>query len=388
MPVRSDRRRRVLADDLMNSVASEPGTLGTQPLPASSGRRYALAAFHEHQPRPIDYIPQRAVPLLLFLAAGITAIAGLLATYAWLPELSAFTPASALDAFDLAQEHHLATWLLSLLLLVQAQSAGLIYGIRKHRVDDYHGRYRIWLGVALLSIIASLQLTAPMHRALDALVRPAALACGAPGEYGLRTLCGVVLSYVCVRTLFEVRRSRLTLFAYLLAIATLGYAQLPATLIWTFADTRQALLLKTGLTLSGCLLAVMAGFLYVRHLMLDVEGKILHREKKKSKPTKPKAPRRSAKADTEADDSKKFVDPPQKPKPHTPVRTDLDAPPARTAPLAKRVAETKPVLATPNIDADDEDDESEDDIDLRNMSRADRKKLKRQAKLAKRAQAA
>jgi hypothetical protein len=51
------------------------------------------------------------------------------------------------------------------------------------------------------------------------------------------------------------------------------------------------------------------------------------------------------------------------------------------------VQEVKPVVSQSSSEDDDDEDE-ESDLDMRNLSRVDRKRLKRQAKLAKRAQAA
>ena len=145
---RDDRRRRLLTDELSNpsdwpaSQVSPEGSLGPQ-----KSEHYGAAEFLEQQLRLFDLVPRRVVSLVVLFAAAIGCLAGLEASYAWMAGRVA-NGAAAVAALDLTAKGSLGCWFSSLALLAASMAAILVYCIRRHRVDDYQGRYRIWLWAA------------------------------------------------------------------------------------------------------------------------------------------------------------------------------------------------------------------------------------------------
>ena len=68
-----------------------------------------------------------------------------------------------LAMFDLPAAGSLGTWFSSLLLLAATMVALVVYGIRRHKTDDYHGRYRIWLWAALGMLLTATDVAANLH---------------------------------------------------------------------------------------------------------------------------------------------------------------------------------------------------------------------------------
>jgi hypothetical protein len=144
---RSDqRRRRLLADDLSsrNELTQCRAWSGNVTLPTS---HYGDAAFLKEQIRLLDLIPRRKVVLVLMLFAAAAAIAGLEVGYSWMLDRAAHG-AAVVAAFDLSAKASLGGWFSSLLLVAAAAVALLVYSVRRHRVDDYRGHYRIWFWAA------------------------------------------------------------------------------------------------------------------------------------------------------------------------------------------------------------------------------------------------
>jgi hypothetical protein len=333
------------------------------------------------------------LPFTLVFAMGLIVIAALLSAYTWLPELSKHLPAESLAPLDLAADHNLAVWFASLFLVSNMQLALLVYSVRKHRVDDYHGRYRVWLAMAAASLVASVDLATGVSRLLKVALAPAARWCGVAEHYGLWTVLGVLGVYLSVRLVLETRRSSLALVTFLFAAISLAVPLTMSDRMFTFNLPLHATMFRVGLHLLGCLLLLAGTMLFARHVMLDVEGKLPERKARKLKPAKAKKAktvRPVASDDLESVRTMKLnADPPQKPKLHVGVRTDLDSRPK--APLTPKPTFVPSKPAPPIAARDDDDDDEEDEdkpTDLRNLSRAERKRLKREAKLARRAEAA
>ena len=390
MPLRTDRRRRVLADDLLTAASTDDLPMGSEPLQGASGMRYAPAARRENQPRLVDFVPIRALPFTLIVAMGLIVIATLLSAHAWLGRLSEFLPADSLAPLDLATEHSLATWFASLLLLSNMQLALLVYSVRKHRVDDYHARYRVWLAVAAASLVISVNLATGIERLFQVALAPAARWCRVAEHYSFWCVLGVIATYLTVRLVLETRRSSLTLGTLVFAAISLALPSLLRSSLISFELPAHAVMFRVGFQLLGYLLLLVGTMLFARHVLLDVEGKLPERKPKKAKPPKVKKAkpekRKSPEAETAAATARAVVDPPQRPKPHIGTRTDLDSKP-RPAPVPRPTFVPSKPIPPVSSQEDDEDEDDDNSTDLRNLSRAERKRLKREAKLARRTEA-
>ena len=145
---RDDRRRRLLTDELSNSDDWPLGQveLEDSPLPEKTGH-YGDAEFLDRGWRLLDLVPRRWIALGGLLTAGTAAIVGLEAAYARMVERVA-AGATPVAALQIDAKGSLACWFSSLLLLAAAVAALLVYSVRRHRTDDYRGRYRVWFWAA------------------------------------------------------------------------------------------------------------------------------------------------------------------------------------------------------------------------------------------------
>jgi hypothetical protein len=270
---------------------------------------------------------------------------------------------SEMTLFDLGSDRNLGRWFASTLLGATAVVAVVIFSLRRHRMDDYHGRYRVWLWVMLGCLIASLCETTSVGDVAHGLCQRAGEACGLDGLLVWPIAFGIVLAGMGVRLLIEVWRSR----ASAGVLTAGGMCMLTAWLVdfgclSTADDVRNAAI-SGGSWLGGYVLLASTLLLYTRHVNREIDGLVALTARKKK-------PRKAAVAPNE---KSLRVDPPQKPSPK--LRTDLEPP---------RISPSQSSRAS----QDDEEDDDEADtrgshVSLnaaRNgLSRAERRRLRREA---------
>jgi hypothetical protein len=211
--------------------------------PQSSPRRrrrtYADEALKENQHRLCDLIPKAWWTILLFLLlvpGGM--LFGILQGYQHFHQQDDAVAAT----FALTGSGNLASWFASLLLLSAVVGSLQVYLLRRHKLDDYRGRYRIWLVVAAWSAIASLDASSGLHRLLDLVARrlPASgMLASADGWWlliasGLTGVLGLRLLVEMRRTLVSVVFMSVALIGYGSLLARqLGWVSLPGTIDFT-----------------------------------------------------------------------------------------------------------------------------------------------------------
>jgi hypothetical protein len=109
--------------------------------------RYGDAEFLNQALRLQDLLPRRSIGLVLLLLVGAAIIVGLEAAYDWMSS-RAGPSVTALTTLDLNAKGSLGQWFCSLTLLSASGVAMITYKIRRHRLDDYQGRYHVWLWAA------------------------------------------------------------------------------------------------------------------------------------------------------------------------------------------------------------------------------------------------
>ena len=106
--------------------------------------RYGAGANIENHPQVTSFVPRRFRTLALIATIGIAAgaVAELTSHYARpLSELvHVASPAEITTVFA----DRLVAWTTATVLLLAAAYTRLIYSLRRHRVDDCRGRYRVW----------------------------------------------------------------------------------------------------------------------------------------------------------------------------------------------------------------------------------------------------
>jgi hypothetical protein len=348
-----DRRRRVVTDEAGPAPAASSSARGGSS--ARSGtRRYPVEAHRDHQPRLIDLIPQSLTKLFLLFFVGVAAIAGIEAVYA--TRVLEFSEGH-LPTFDITAEGSLNNWFTSLTLDLACVVALVIYSLRKHRLDDYHGRYRVWLWAAACWLFLSIDEAACLHESIQALLRE--FAKQSVRETELVWIGGYLLlvGAVALRLVFEMRQCRSSVVALGLAGATY-LAAVTAHFAWLPEQVAEfRVLIEEGCEMGGSLFLLLSMCLYARYVVLDAKGLIAAQPEKEKQPTA--KPRRALFGrQAKVDAAHASVRPASK-------RSDLDA-----------------VAVTANDDDEEEDDEEDEDGEespgAHKLSKAERKALRRQ----------
>ncbi|HEY2883332.1 MAG TPA: hypothetical protein VGJ15_12880, partial [Pirellulales bacterium] len=296
---RDDRRRRALAED---SAGDSLAVSASVPKTGGKADRYAAASHREKSyRRTIDFIPRHLLPIGLCYAVALAAIAGLIFGYSKITSdsLVALGLAPLLDA---SQGGSLAGWLSSFMFASAAVGSWLIYSIRRHRLDDYRGSYRLWLWCAIawmaMSIDATANLHAPFSRAMARATGWSMLPDGAVWWIGI---WGLVISVLSLRMILELRECRTALVAIASALA-MWIVSLAGEMHWLPLGEHAALVTAACRLLGNATLLAGIG-LYARHVLLDSEGLLKVREpkKKKEKPTKKAKPAADSASDDDDD---------------------------------------------------------------------------------------
>ena len=295
-----ERRRRLLSDEVSGAAdgkkadrdADATATPAAQPRKAARPRRYGEPSFADGHLRVTDLVPRSYTALALWFFAGALAIAGIEALYYFMPRLTAD---GHVPAFDLAGHGNLANWFASSVLLVSSLASLLVLSIRRHKADDYNGRYRIWLWAAAVWFVMSVDETAGLHHGFQGLMF-GLTGTRITGDGALWWMLpyGLVLLAIGGRLVFELLACRAAVAFYALAGLMLGAAvAVHLNAIPYPLAAEYLVMLEEGLELTGdwCLLMSLA--LFARFTILEAEGGLRHSGKSKRVKQKTTEGRRS-----------------------------------------------------------------------------------------------
>lgn len=425
----NQRRRRVLKEDASAATdeAAEAAPRRRRRGGSANQRPYTDAALVEHQARVTDLIPKRPWTLLVFVLSSLIAVTLVQALYAHRHVGARWVGEQNLAAFDPMTRGSLSAWLSSTLLGLSAVGCVSVFSIRRHRIDDYKGRYRLWLSLAVICLLASVDATTDLHRIARHLLDVVAqrYAGGTSlGEYTRFWWVAFNLTFVTVvagRLSIEVRRS--VGAATWLVVAAAGYVLVGAIELGHFASDVEFVnvLLQSSAKMVGDAALLFAVSTYARYVFLDSQGILAQRraerEARRRKARAEREARRLAKAEAKAaaaaekaarkatkksavadatEDSDEEHEgstgssSPAKPAAATTSNAaaaaaarPADAKPgplAKPGPFAKPGPLAKPAAPT-SAASDDEDDEDDDEGEGNDsLSRAERKRLKKLAR--------
>jgi hypothetical protein len=237
----------------------------------------------DEQMRVTDLVPRRLTALGLWLAVGLAIISGLEFLHNWQRDLSVGGAAAQFAAFDLAQGGSLGSWFSSLLLLGSCIAAALVYAVRRHRIDDYRGRYRIWLWAVLCCFMAAADVAAGLHESLkQSMIRLTKTPMWGEGTAWWILPCFLVLGVLGWRLALDMRPCRLAIAAFLSAAICYSIAAgMELRLTW-MGDVDRAML-KAGVAMYGHLMLLASMVLNARYVILDAEGLLPRRAPKTRK---------------------------------------------------------------------------------------------------------
>ena len=295
---RDERRRKVLLDDTSPEAESTPTPTNKTGKSDAIAKAYAKAAVEETETRVADLIPTRPLGVSILLLLGLTAIAAVQALYTFVPDWSGPLGPEGVAAFDLANSGSLNSWLSALLFAAGAAMSGLIYVIRRHKMDDYRGRYRMWLWASAAMMLASVNAVAGLHHAFDALVLHLSgrtLLTGVTGWAMLTiSLIGGILG---LRLLMDMWRSRGSSAALVSAAVSYGIGTWLIIFQPLPAGSMLATMMVTLAFSIGHLLLAFSTVVYARRVLLEARG--LLKVKKKQAKAKPKTKAKAKKESQE-----------------------------------------------------------------------------------------
>lgn len=275
---RDYRRRRVLNEirfgrSALWSDRPDGWTRYGSDLLARRSAHYGDAEFMDEQCRLTDLVPMRLGSYLLILIVGAGIIAGLEGLYHIMPLLAPLTSDGRVAAFDLDGEGSLAVWFSSMTLALAALSAMLVYSVRRHRRDDYHGRYRVWVWAALAFLLMSLDETASLHEGFKEMMTwLTGNRVFGDGSIWWVAAYFFALGVIGTRLVADMRECGLSTLA-MLAVALCYVVAVAAQLGLILPESgARGVMLEEGAEMLGNLLLVLAMLLHARHVVLDAEG--------------------------------------------------------------------------------------------------------------------
>jgi hypothetical protein len=368
-----DRRRRVVVKDPAPSASGTAGSSRTAGDSSESRttapRRYAAAALREEQPRVCDWIPTG----LWSLSAWFLGLSVLVASVGGLHLLALETGRRwqvDLPSLRVDTGRNFSHFVQAALWLMAASCCRQILHLRRHRVDDYRGRYRVWYPVALASLLFCVNAVTGLSQNL-VLAAPklqSSLGVDFSASWSHLSLLAVV-TLAAGRLAAELWACRSAVVSLGLA-CVLAWSMAIARLVGGFsADSPAWTLVESLGSLATTHFFFFAMLLNLRHVFLDAQGELPVRE---AKP-------RAASGKQEVSSDVPAVAAP------APTAGNLKAVPKVAPPRQQEPAVEQEAEEEPEESEDLEDSGEDEDGHTVSMSRAERKRQRKMQQTQKRA---
>lgn len=269
---RDQRRRRVVLDEVAgNTQTADHLEVELKPTPEKNSP-YAQGALRRHHAKTSDLFPKRLkafVWTVLAMTGAIGCINGIDRLSAYLSE---YVGPEQLTALKVGHVGSIASWYSTFLLIIAALTSIQIYSLRQHRNDDYRGRYRMWVWMAGLFLVASAM------SVVDGWTLVASVLSGVTGWpdsqvfWTFFAVQAVLLLAITLRVFFEVRASRAA--TVMLVVTSMAYA---GVLGMTLSAVRELLpypptLVAGNLVVGAHSLAWLTLAVYLRFVFFEAHG--------------------------------------------------------------------------------------------------------------------
>jgi hypothetical protein len=279
-PGRNGRRRRVLKEEVLAaSSAHTSRQSAVSDDDCLEAPRYSDAAGVETHPQITDFIPRRYRTIGLLVAIGAITSATLGSLHYFSTEIATFAGLPTVRPFSAALPGSIAAWVAAVVVFWASVTCLLIYSIRRHRIDDFRGRYRVWLGASLACLLLSANSVTGMHQviahALSHIVGWTALRDGAVWWLAV---AGAPLAWIGVRMLLDVRECRLAGVFVLGAITCYAASAVSHFGVIPQSDSETASIITGATLLFGHWLLFASTITYARFVILDAQGLVAVRK--------------------------------------------------------------------------------------------------------------
>lgn len=290
---RVDRRRRAIREGLIvqgdssdeSRVSPSRTNRNSVELPELAKKDRGVAYSHSVrrtcQHRLVQFIPVRKLSLTGAVAASVS-VPLLLLTLHYLVFVSGTLdwsrhPMSAL--LNASSPRSLAAWLSSHLWLLCLAATVLTFRLRKHKLDDYEGEYRLWFWLvftcAIGSIDSTTRLTDLFGAALD---RWSQLHVGWTGGAIVQATLATLIGMLGLRLCSELKTVPTSLVLWLSGLLCwAGSAALSQSLFKLDITFAMRDWMRASLWLSGLTAIWLSGLFYLRAIFLEAQKRFLSR---------------------------------------------------------------------------------------------------------------
>jgi hypothetical protein len=310
---RTDRRRRVMLDAIAHdselavenvrarkrnrrtSEADEESEYGT----TYRDPGYSQAVRRACQQRLVQLIPVRRGSVAVVLTALWIFFGMMLFAHYWIhvrPPVKnslnlAQLPISRL--FDLRSPHGIGHWLTSQLWLLTALASWMIFNLRRHKLDDYRARYRIWVFIAIAAFFSSFDASTSvlllLGYSIDGWTRAEI---GYGGWPLVLASFGSMVGVLGIRLCSELKTVPSSVVSWIVGLLAWAASALLGTgLVRTTWTEGQLGLIVGGLWLGGILAVFQSAAMYLRATYIQAQKRFLQRSGCELNPIRLKVPK-------------------------------------------------------------------------------------------------
>ncbi len=288
---RMDRRRRILRDTVEEEAQPVPAVRrgsrkaaeadGGDTLGIKRKAGYSQDVRKACGQRLVQLIPVRRRSFALACLVSLLIPGLLLALHYWIHvtgQLPWWRHPLAV-ALDVGHPRSIAAWLSSQLWLLCLGATVLTFQLRRHKLDDYNGEYRLWFWLVVTCLVASIDATTSITQLFaQALDRWTQVNIGWSGPAVVDATLAVLIGMLGLRMCTELKVVPLSLVLWLVGlVAWAGSAALarPELRLEMSAPIRYWLI--SALWMSGLTLVWLAALSYLRHIYMEAQQRFLLR---------------------------------------------------------------------------------------------------------------
>lgn len=319
---RIDRRRRVMLDAVaadsefaVESVRARKRSRTRENLDSPNDDDYtqkyrdpgySQAVRRTCQQRMVQLIPVRRGTLSIVLSCMWMLWGGLLFSHYWIFTRAALnaapnaTPTGFLtlpiaQLFHLRSPHSIAQWLTCQLWMLTAVAAWMIFQLRRHKLDDYRARYRIWVVLAIAAAFSSFEASSSGLLLLGISIDGwAQREIGYAGWPLVLATFASIIGVIGIRLCSELKSAPMSVVSWLFGLMAWALAALLGTGLLKISWSPATIDLVVGGSLLGGILAVFqASGIYLRQTYIHAQKRFLVRNGANLAPIQWKVPKLS-----------------------------------------------------------------------------------------------
>ncbi len=267
---------------------------------------YSQAVRRTCQQRMVQLIPVRRGTLSIVLSCMWMLWGGLLFSHYWIFTRAALnaapntTPTGFLtlpiaQLFHLRSPHSIAQWLTCQLWMLTAVAAWMIFQLRRHKLDDYRARYRIWVVLAIAAAFSSFEASSSGLLLLGISIDGwAQREIGYAGWPLVLATFASIIGVIGIRLCSELKSAPMSVVSWLLGLMAWALAALLGTGLLKISWSPATIDLVVGGSLLGGFLAVFqASGIYLRQTYIHAQKRFLVRNGANLAPIQWKVPKLS-----------------------------------------------------------------------------------------------